>query len=417
MPLLMNEGRIRREMEKHGLDAIVASTPQNVQYVSDILSDVGCVVLPMEKNLDPFIVTWVGYADKIADSDTWVKDTKYAGTFFYENSSGGRTDLEHRIGKQFQRAEKDLERRYKSRDVAPDGPSLVEKVIEGLTERNLDKATVGLEESGTTVRGFELLERKLPKAKLQFADGIFTYSRMVKTQYELELFKIGTPMVERGIEAACKIAREGVSEQELVNECKKSVVSEGAGVGFNPILAVGYRSVMPSNGVGMDRSTRLEKGEMIRFNPTIFYKDHPFHMGRTVVLGEPREPRLRPYYKAILAGSDAELASIKPGVKASEIFSICENAVKSAGISQFRRHHVGHSLGLGPPSGGYKISGCDQPTFSFDDNTPIEEGMVFNLEPNYYEIGLGGLHLEDTISVTKTGCTLLTTSSRELRII
>ena len=40
--------------------------------------------------------------------------------------------------------------------------------------------------------------------------------------------------------------------------------------------------------------------------------------------------------------------------------------------------------------------------------------MTFNLEPNYFELCLGGLQLEDTLAVTKNGYELFTTTSRDL---
>ena len=407
MPLLMNEKRMKSSMEKEGLDAIVASTRENVQYLSDsILS--GYAVLPFEKNTEPFIVTWVAYADMVVDSGTWIKDVKYTGTFFFEYFPGARmTDLENKMRAQILPIQKDVENWYKLQHGGVEGvPGLEDKLLEGLKERDMEKATIGIEQSGMTVTGFESLKKKLPQAKLKFADKVLSHARMVKTPHELQLFRKGTPMVERGIKAAVAVAKEGVTEQELLNTFKKSVVSEGAGVTYSTILEVGHRSIMPSSGVGVDRSARLEKGDMIRFNPAIVHEQHPFHMGRTVVLGEPRDAKLRPYYKAMLAGEDAILAAVKPGVKASELFAACEKAVKAGGIPHYRRHHVGHALGLGPA--------YDQPIISFNDDTALEEGMTFNLEPNYFEFGLGGLQLEDTLAVTKNGYELFTTTGRDL---
>ena len=83
MSLLMNKDRIFKSMKEKGFDAIVASTPENILYLSDSPLS-GYVVLPLEKNIDPFIITWVAYADKVVDSKTWIKDHRYSGTFFFE---------------------------------------------------------------------------------------------------------------------------------------------------------------------------------------------------------------------------------------------------------------------------------------------------------------------------------------------
>jgi Xaa-Pro dipeptidase len=44
----------------------------------------------------------------------------------------------------------------------------------------------------------------------------------------------------------------------------------------------------------------------------------------------------------------------------------------------------------------------------------IAEGMVLNIELPYYELGRGGLQLEETLVVGRDGVQLLTAASREL---
>jgi len=43
--------------------------------------------------------------------------------------------------------------------------------------------------------------------------------------------------------------------------------------------------------------------------------------------------------------------------------------------------------------------------------------MVVNVETPYYEMGLGGIQLEDTIMVTADGYRSLTKSPRELLVV
>jgi Xaa-Pro aminopeptidase len=397
-------------MKERGLDAIVASTSENLLYLSDSPLS-GFVVLPLEKNIEPFLVTWVAYSDKVVDSNTWIKDHKYSGTFFFEYFPENKlVEIEKKMKAEVEPIKKDVENWWKLQRGGVEGvPGLVDELVKGLQQRGLDRKAVGVEEAGTTITGFENLKKKLPNAKLKFCDDVLRYARMVKTPYELQLFEEGTPIVERGIEAACKMAKPGATEQEILNEYKRAVVSRGAGVTFSLILEVGHRSIMPTCGAGLDRSIKLQKGDMIRFNPIITYKNHPFHMGRTVVLGEPKDAKLKTYYKAILAGENAQLKALKPGVKASEIYDVCEKTVKASGIPHYRRHQVGHALGIG--------AGYDQPIFAFNDATELEENMVFNLEPNYFEFGLGGLQLEDTLVITKKGCRLYTDTSRDLWVL
>jgi Xaa-Pro aminopeptidase len=43
--------------------------------------------------------------------------------------------------------------------------------------------------------------------------------------------------------------------------------------------------------------------------------------------------------------------------------------------------------------------------------------MVFCFETPYYEIGWGGMMVEDTLVITERGCELLSVSDRSLRVI
>ncbi len=49
--------------------------------------------------------------------------------------------------------------------------------------------------------------------------------------------------------------------------------------------------------------------------------------------------------------------------------------------------------------------------------TALEPGMVFCFETPFYEIGWGGMMVEDAIVVTEDGADVLTVSDRSLRVI
>lgn len=408
MPKLLNRERLEQGMRDKGIEVLIAGSKENVQYISDCILP-GYVVLPLDSGIDPFAVTWVAYVDKVVESETWITDIRYCGTFFFEHFDDGElTELEKRMYEEISPIQHKIEEWWRLQKGGAEGvPGLVDNLVEGIRDRGLERAKIGIEEKGVSLSVYQALKRELPKAEFVLADDALDYARMVKTTYEIDLFREGTPIVEKGIEDVCKIAKEGATEQDLFDAYKKSVVAEGAGIDYNTIFAFGHRSVMPTSGMGLVRpSVRLRRGDMIRFNPAIYYKNHPFHMGRTAVLGEPRYKKLEVYYQAILKGEEAQLSALRPGVKASQLYAICEQTVRASGIPHYRRHHVGHALGVGP--------GYDKPILSFNDDTPLEAGMILNLEPNYFELGLGGLQLEDTVLITDTGYELLTRSSRDI---
>ena len=99
---------------------------------------------------------------------------------------------------------------------------------------------------------------------------------------------------------------------------------------------------------------------------------------------------------------------MRPGVPAKNVFAAAVEATREAGIPHYRRHHVGHGIGLDT---------YDAPMLNETTETPLESGMVFEVETPYYELGFAGLQVEDTVVVTEDGCRVLTRSMRELRVI
>jgi Xaa-Pro aminopeptidase len=99
---------------------------------------------------------------------------------------------------------------------------------------------------------------------------------------------------------------------------------------------------------------------------------------------------------------------VKPGVRAADIFEQSVETVRREGIAHYRRNHVGHGIGL---------DGYDAPDFTPSSREVLEEDMVVCLETPYYELGFGGLQVEDMIRVTADGHESLMSTGSELRIL
>jgi Xaa-Pro aminopeptidase len=82
--------------------------------------------------------------------------------------------------------------------------------------------------------------------------------------------------------------------------------------------------------------------------------------------------------------------------------------VREAGIPHFRRHHAGHGIGIEP---------YEPPFLTETSEEILEEGMVLNVETPYYEMGFGGVQLEDTIVITNDGYRPLTKLNRDLLVL
>ena len=93
---------------------------------------------------------------------------------------------------------------------------------------------------------------------------------------------------------------------------------------------------------------------------------------------------------------------------ASEIFASAVAVVEQGGIRPYRRHHCGHGIGL---------SVYEAPIISPGVDTPLAAGMTFCFETPYYQVGWGGMMVEDLVLITGDGMTVLTDGDRGLRVV
>jgi len=108
---------------------------------------------------------------------------------------------------------------------------------------------------------------------------------------------------------------------------------------------------------------------------------------------------------------EAQLAAIdavRPGVTAAHIDRVARQALKAFGLDRAFVHSTGHGLGL-------EIH--ELPRIGKKDKTRLACGMAITIEPGVYLEGFGGVRIEDTVVVTKSGCQVLTPTAKDLRVI
>jgi Xaa-Pro aminopeptidase len=170
------------------------------------------------------------------------------------------------------------------------------------------------------------------------------------------------------------------------------------------VVTSGPRSAL-ADAFATDRALAL--GELLRFDIGCLLDGYWSDIGRTAVVGPPDELQRR-RYDAIFAGEQTQIDSVKPGMAAGEVFDLAMDEVRAHGIPGYRRQHCGHGIGA---------EVYENPIITAGVATPLEVGMTFCFETPYYELGWGGMMVEDTLVITETGCTLLTESDRSLRVI
>ncbi len=227
--------------------------------------------------------------------------------------------------------------------------------------------------------------------------------RGCKLPGEVALLRYAAQLAESGIATALEHARPGITEAELASHVAATMVAGGADPRF-VVATVGERTALADT-YPTERPWR--PGELARFDVGCVYRGYWSDMARTAVLGEP-DRRMSTRYAALLAGEEQQLALARPGISAGELFDTAVDVVERSGPRPYRRHHCGHGIGLAV---------YEPPIIAPGVRTALREGMTFCFETPHYELGWGGMMVEDTVVVTASGVDLLTVSPRELMVV
>jgi Xaa-Pro dipeptidase len=398
--MLINVERLQAKMDEEGLDGLVAATLPNVYYFAGFYSlalsgfpyEGQCyAVITRDEPVKPYVVSSTVELDQVLDGYP-VKGTVNFGRFYRESPFGG-IDLTPE--------EKQL--KAMSVDVKPQASPL-EALIVALKKMGLANKKVGIDELGFKAEFFPQLVEKLPEAQFTKASDLIRWVRRVKTPEEVRRLREVVKITERAMLAATAIAREGVTEYELAREFERSIVGQGARPQFS-LIRIGRNAVA---GQRMPDRTPLKKGDTIWFDTGAVYQGYWSDIARIFSLGEPPQ-RARKIYQAMLEGEKFGISQARVGMTGDELFHITMQASREAGLHEYRRHHVGHGIGL---------EVYEAPLLAPDNLDVIEAGSVINIETPYYEFGLGALHVEDPFVVKPDGNhELLTTLGRELHVL
>jgi Xaa-Pro dipeptidase len=375
-------------MEEHKLDALVASLPENVAYGTNYQSlahwrhPVRRTYAVIRKDRSPILIMPAGSADAFFRQESQGTDVRTYGDFYVEI---GRQPLDQ-VSSLFLHA---LEQRKK-------GAKPIHLLAEALTGCR----RIGLDEQRVTGGERDELFSLLPGVETVDAYGIWRQARAVKSEKEIARIEKATRITEEALQEALDVLKLGGTEQEAVIAFRSRVVKEGALPTFIYIGA-GFRGAWPNAG----GSTHVPRpGEPIRFDLGCIYEGYHSDIARTAIK-KPVPEEISVKYEALRVGFEAGLAVIKEGVTPAEVFERVVQSVRQHGIPDYQRHHVGHGEGL---------EGYDPPLLAPGVQEPLEAGMTLCLETPHYILGQGGLHLEDTIVVTKEGYRSLSTMPRHL---
>ena len=239
--------------------------------------------------------------------------------------------------------------------------------------------------------------------------------RMVKSPAEVALIEEACRWGNHAHRLMQDAVREGSSEILVSHEASlqatrdlltalgsRYVPKSREGMPAQAMFISGYNT---SNPHGLHEQRGVQRGDVLVTGAFAVIGGYESELERTMIVGNPNTEFVR-YFEAMVAAQDAAFAALRPGRRCCDVErDVTEFIRDELGMTALTRHHTGHAFGL---------EGHEHPFLDLDDETLIEPGMIFSLEPGLYVPGLAGFRHSDTVLVTDTGCRNLCSYPRDL---
>jgi Xaa-Pro aminopeptidase len=237
------------------------------------------------------------------------------------------------------------------------------------------------------------LQADLPGAELAEASPLVNLMRRVKSPDELATMTRAAAIADRTMAAVSPEVVSGISELELARDVDYQMRKLGT---RTPSFDTGVWSMGETS--KRDAAVRMPSGTVsqglgVSFDFGAEVEGYCSDFGRTIFVGEP-SAEFRRVYDTVMAAQAAGIAAVRPGVPASAVHAATREVIVEAGLGQWFRHRTGHCIGLDVH---------ELPFISEEDDTPLQAGMTFTIEPSVFRPGHYGARVEDVIVCEEGG--------------
>ncbi len=266
----------------------------------------------------------------------------------------------------------------------------------------------------------EYLEGTPYLSRLHSAEEVIAALRSRKTPVELSLIKKAIEKTLQLFHRLSENLREGLSEREIAYMLKGWMKEEGLEPAWDeqtcPAVFAGPQEVGAHSAPG---EKRLRKGHVLNIDFGVRFKGYVSDLQRVWYLR--RENEIAPPEEVLKAFETVKKAireaasQLKPGRQGWEIDKVARQIITGAGYPEYP-HALGHQVGTQAHDGGALLAPLWERYGSLP-RMPVEEGMVFTLEPRVNLPQYGVVSVEEMVVVRKDGAEFLSEPQEEIWIV
>ncbi|NIQ40106.1 MAG: M24 family metallopeptidase [Proteobacteria bacterium] len=283
--------------------------------------------------------------------------------------------------------------------------------------------SVGLEFDVLPVSQFMRFQKVFPDASFSDVSFLIRRLRMVKTPFEIEQIKKATKVIAGSLQKAREIIREGLTEIEVDGALFSLARSQGdqgrlrmrgwnqemfhshvlcGKTGATPSFTetpIGGSGTTPAIAQGAGHN-RIKRNESILLDLGVGINGYVADVTRTFVIGQLPKKFYKGYEVLHEVAALVE-SKARPGILCNSLYREAIKLVEGRGLTAYfmgfgddKVQFLGHGIGL-------EID--ELPVLAKRYPAPLEEGMVFAVEPKMVFPGEGAIGLEDDYVVTSSG--------------
>jgi Xaa-Pro aminopeptidase len=289
-----------------------------------------------------------------------------------------------------------------------DNPTaLVKEILAGFNLPPKPHIAISDTTSGETIVALQSL---LPGAIFISATEILRQMRVIKSAVEINLMRQAGAITEAAFAAVCKQLKQGMTELDIITEVDYQLRKHGS---LGPSFTTSLYNSGPNHPLlfGQRETSwprQCHAPLSILFDFGAAYQGFCYDFGRTVFFGQP-DAEFQRIYKLVMEAQAAGIAAMRAGqITAAEVDAVARAVITEAGYGQEFRHRLGHGIGMDVH---------EPPFLTADDDTILQEGMLFTVEPSITQFNTFSARVEDVVAVGQDGGEALTSGFRELLVI
>lgn len=265
---------------------------------------------------------------------------------------------------------------------------------------------VGFDDAAMSVRAHTRLRDRLPPGvELIPAGGLVEGLRAVKDPVEVERIRAAAALADRALERLLSEGLVGRTEREAARALEIAMVELGAsGPSFETIVACGPHGALPH---ANPRDVQIEPDRLVVIDWGAELGGYCSDCTRTVATGQV-DDQAAEAYALVRASQLAGLEAVQAGRRGQQVDRIAREVIETGGLGERFGHGLGHGVGL---------EVHEAPRLSRLSEDTLEAGNVVTVEPGVYLPGAFGVRIEDLVVVTETGCEILSSLPKELRVV